>query len=69
MIEHFSVNRTGGSTDLSGVENRLQSVLAIALLNNGGAGVQVDIQILGLAGGDGETAGGNLPGRNLQSRL
>ena len=51
------------------MEYGLQPVLAVALGHDRRARVEVDVQVLGLTCGDGETARGDLPGRDLHAGL
>lgn len=68
-IDHDAVDGRRGGADFASVKYRLQAVLAIFLLHDGDAGVEVDVQILGLACTDVEASVGDLSGGDLDAVL
>ena len=56
-IGHRATDRGGSGLreDFSRVQHRLQAVLSVALNHHRGAGIEIDIQILGFSRSDGES--------------
>ena len=69
LIQYVAVDGSGGRADLTGMKHWFQPILPVALGHDRCAGIEIDVQILGLTSGYGEPTCRDLTGRNLQAGL